>query len=395
MFLQMHFLTSHHATLLNRDEAGLAKRITFGDAARLRVSSQCQKKHWRDELHRVLDTTPALRSRYAFSRVVLPALINEHGIEEETAKKLTMALAEAVLKSADKKKPLDDELKLKQAILFGKPELDYFVTTIVEAVKAADVEGKTGKDLDKALTDAVKDRVKAEKANFNALVAQSGMGETAKGIEGALFGRFITSDIYARTDAPVHVAHAFTVHPDQVDVDYFSVADDLQTSEETGGAHINDTELGAGVFYGYVAIDVPLLVSNMTGCDPKDWREQGSGDVRQVLAALLKAIATVTPGAKKGSTAPYAFSDFVLIEATNNQPRSLSNAFLKALPSKGHVVTQAAQALLGHAKRLNDMYGSDTASKAIATSLSLDEVEICPLDQAINTNLDAIFNAGA
>ena len=43
MFLQMHYLSSYHASLLNRDDASLAKRIPFGDATRLRISSQCLK----------------------------------------------------------------------------------------------------------------------------------------------------------------------------------------------------------------------------------------------------------------------------------------------------------------------------------------------------------------
>ena len=32
MFLQIHTLTSYAAALLNRDDAGLAKRIPFGNA---------------------------------------------------------------------------------------------------------------------------------------------------------------------------------------------------------------------------------------------------------------------------------------------------------------------------------------------------------------------------
>jgi len=46
-FLQIHVLTSYPATLLNRDDVGFAKRIPFGGANRLRISSQCLKRHWR------------------------------------------------------------------------------------------------------------------------------------------------------------------------------------------------------------------------------------------------------------------------------------------------------------------------------------------------------------
>ena len=45
-FLQIHTLTSYPASLLNRDDAGFAKRMPFGDATRTRISSQCLKRHW-------------------------------------------------------------------------------------------------------------------------------------------------------------------------------------------------------------------------------------------------------------------------------------------------------------------------------------------------------------
>jgi CRISPR system Cascade subunit CasC len=46
-FIQIHTLTSYPASLLNRDDAGFAKRIPFGDSTRTRISSQCLKRHWR------------------------------------------------------------------------------------------------------------------------------------------------------------------------------------------------------------------------------------------------------------------------------------------------------------------------------------------------------------
>ena len=46
-FIQIHWLSSYPATLLNRDDAGQAKRVPFGGKTRSRVSSQCLKRHWR------------------------------------------------------------------------------------------------------------------------------------------------------------------------------------------------------------------------------------------------------------------------------------------------------------------------------------------------------------
>ena len=57
----------------------------------------------------------------------------------------------------------------------------------------------------------------------------------------------VTSDVEANIDAPVHVAHAFTVHQEESESDYFTVVDDLQRVEDEPGAdHIGETELTSG-----------------------------------------------------------------------------------------------------------------------------------------------------
>lgn len=46
-FIQIHTLHTYPAALLNRDDAGLAKRLPLGNTVRTRISSQCLKRHWR------------------------------------------------------------------------------------------------------------------------------------------------------------------------------------------------------------------------------------------------------------------------------------------------------------------------------------------------------------
>ena len=77
MFLQIHTLTSYHASLLNRDDAGLAKRMPFGNADRLRISSQCLKRHWREALRGQTELPTGIRSRQFFAREVLPQVESE------------------------------------------------------------------------------------------------------------------------------------------------------------------------------------------------------------------------------------------------------------------------------------------------------------------------------
>jgi len=352
MFLQIHTLTAYPASLLNRDDAGLAKRIPFGNAQRLRVSSQCLKRHWRETLVPQLPELPdGQRTRSFFTRTVLPKAIAA-GVPQALAQSLIDPLAKALIEGGVK-----DGGDLKQPVLLGLREGDYFVE-LLRAVSQTD-------DPLKALAERLK--TKEEKDNLKA------MSKAAAGLSAALFGRMVTSDLLARVDAPVHVAHAFTVHASQTEMDFFTVVDDLNRDDETGAAHANQTELGAGVYYGYVVIDVPLLVSNLSGCAAKDWLGADSATARKVLGALIDAILRQSPGAKLGSTAPYAHADFVLLEAGRSQPRALSNAFLDEVrPKAGVDLRQAAlQRLSDYVGRLDAMYSSTGASRFVASALDL------------------------
>jgi hypothetical protein len=46
-FVQLHVLTSYLPSNLNRDDTGRPKTALMGDAMRLRLSSQSQKRAWR------------------------------------------------------------------------------------------------------------------------------------------------------------------------------------------------------------------------------------------------------------------------------------------------------------------------------------------------------------
>lgn len=375
MFLQLHTLTSYHAALLNRDDAGLAKRIPFGNAPRLRVSSQCLKRHWRDALQKEVDLPGAIRSRQFFSREILPGLCKE-GVEESLAKLLVQELIGKIIDGGTD----GDSLALKQPVLFGRPEANFLIDILSECAKADDPEKALG------------EKLKTDKKNFKAMLRQAGHGDMFAGLEGALFGRFVTSAILSRSDAPVHVAHSFTVHGLDTDVDFFTVVDDLNRADESGAAHAGDMELGAGVFYGYMVVDIPLLVSNFTGCDSKEWRTQDTADARRVLAVLIRAIATVSPGAKLGATAPYAYSDLVVLEAGRQQPRSLANAYLEAIRPSGNTMQKAVDALYSQLRDIENMYGATADRRAVSTTHQwVGEPKAQPLDGAISSIIRAIF----
>ena len=145
------------------------------------------------------------------------------------------------------------------------------------------------------------------------------------------------------------------MHQEESESDYFSVVDDLQGDEDDpGAAYIGDMELTAGLFYGYVVVDLPGLVSNLEGCDAQAWDNADKSLAGKVVEHLVHLIATVSPGAKLGSTAPYAYADLMLIEAGARQPRSLANAFRTPTQAQS---ARAADALAQYLDKLDSAYG--------------------------------------
>lgn len=359
-FLQIHTLASYPATLLNRDDSGLAKRLPFGDVARTRISSQCLKRHWRtvdDEWSlKNIDAPKSVRSREIPERRILPALEAAKVGTEEVRQAICEAMAIGLHGENSAK------VKDRQALLLGQPEIDYLARKAIEiAERHADP---------KAAADAVKSLfTKSEKANLSAL-RQRGVLEA--GLEAALFGRMVTSDPEANTDAAIHVAHAFTVHAEASESDYFTVVDDLtREAGEAGAGGLFDTELTAGLFYGYVVVDVPLLTSNL-GDDPEL--------AGKVVEHLVHLIATVSPGAKKGSTAPYAYAELMLIEAGQRQPRTLANAFRTPSAARTDAATGA---LVAYLSKLDTAYGCREVRRHTA-------IEPCLLPQSEPLDLDAL-----
>lgn len=172
------------------------------------------------------------------------------------------------------------------------------------------------------------------------------------------------------------------------------MVDDLHRDDETGAAHAGDMELGAGLFYGYVAVDVPLLVSNLSGCARKDWQQQDTQDAQMVLQGLLRTIAEVTPGAKLGSTAPYTRADVVLLETGPQQPRSLANAYLQALTLRNNGMEQAIGSLKSYLEDQEQMYGATAQFRTVASTLrnaDWGSIPVLPLAEASEQALATLF----
>ncbi len=382
-FIQIHALTSYPGALLNRDDAGFAKRLPFGGVTRTRVSSQCLKRHWRvfKGKHSLgeLERPSSVRSRLTFEHHIIEPLVAA-GMPIALTTVVTeyvmkLVLGESAAKKREQAQKEDDEeksaqrvpLKTSQITVIGQPEVAYLRSLVEDFLgehkevfeafwdsdEAALAEKKTKGEIDKACKAAFQN--KAMKKNIQGL-------KLALGLDAALFGRMVTSDILARGDAAVHVAHALTVHAEHSESDYFSAVDEILANEggELGSGHINSTELTSGLFYLYVVLDVPLLVSNLTGCDVSQWQEADRSLAADVASRLVRLIATVSPGAKLGSTAPHSYASCVMVEAGDAQPRTLANAFFKPVSERGDMLENTYRALADHLEDFHGMYGKET-----------------------------------
>ena len=377
-FLQIHTLHSYPAALLNRDDSGLAKRMPFGGSVRTRISSQCLKRHWRtaqDEfaIHSIAGSTAAIRSRNIVERRVIAPLKGTDGISEEVLTAVENAFNVGVYGSSGATE------RGRQPLLLGLPEVEHLHQRAAAICAEHPGDAKAAGDAAAALFNARR----GEGNNFRALMDACRL---PAGLEGALFGRMVTSDPGANIEAAIHVAHAFTVHREESESDYFSVVDDLQgDDEDAGAAHIGDMELTAGLFYGYVVVDVPGLVSNLEGCNSGDWQDADRELAAKVAEHLTHLIATVSPGAKLGSTAPYACADLMLIEAGIRQPRSLANAY--RAPARPQLA-EATGALSGYLGKLDNAYGVNETRRVMS-------VEDCDIPSAERLNLDDLASWAA
>ena len=350
-FIQLSTLTTFPASLLNRDDSGLAKRLPFGSCIRTRVSSQCLKRHWRqaDDPFALCKAADGLE-RAVRSRRIFPVLIEEpliaEGLDRAAVEKAGDELQNWLYggrdsggdgrKKGKKAEAGGDARARSEVVVLGEPEIRFLREKVRERLAAAPPDPKKW--------------WKEQAKDLTALTHGAGL-------DAALFGRFVSGETAARVSAAVHVAHAFTVHAEASETDYFTAVDDLQ---ELGSGHINATELATGVFYCYVVIDVPQLVSNLCGLPAADWLKADREVAAMVVRNFTHLVCTVSPGAKLGSTAPYAWAWLILAEVGESQPRTLADAFLKPVAMNGDMRRGAAQSLAAFVADYDAMYGRET-----------------------------------
>lgn len=354
-FLDVHMLrVPPPGVLLNRDDSNFAKDCRYGGEDRIRVSSQCEKRHlrlsdlwtrepWPAEVGEVKDsirTSPdrligwivdAIKGDVGPEAAQAAASGTVHGLlgmidaaakKDKARAKSRAAHGEDTNGDANGNGDDAREIEAKQLVFWGEPERQFLSD---EAKKVAAKGGTAA-----VIQAAAHDNVKVQGPALRGLVQGRGLGVD-------LFGRMSTGDILARADAATYWGGSFTVHARESWIDRLTAIDDL-ASEDSGRTHtglLADQEQTSGVFYQHFVIDVAQLVSNRTGCNRRNWRDADRAGTAEVVRRLIWVAYHVTAAAKLGSTAPSVTAAMCLVEVHDLLPRSAAGAFFVPVPKAG------------------------------------------------------------
>lgn len=401
-FVQVHLLTSYPPANLNRDDLGRPKTAMMGGEPRLRISSQSLKRAWR--------SSSAFIEKVSSGEHIENVLIADQKIPKNTGIRSKQFALEWIKKELleENKKLLKDkksqEMTEEQADLWSKDisrafgvaekasnELSQLVFVsgvelqgckklisqlsqyLVGHQKKTDESDEENEIYNlfshiKELQDERSNKNKAEEIKkvddkigkeFRGHILNLGKAS----VDMALFGRMLASAPEFNIEAAAQVAHAISVHSVTVEDDFFTAVDDLNRGEDDAGAgHLGETEFAAGLFYLYVCIDKELLVGNLSGNEEL---------ADKTLGALIESAATVAPTGKQNSFASRARASYVLCETGNQQPRSLSVAFLDPV-QKGDMLNAAIKRLCDTMEKMDKVYGSCADERSSMNALEAD-----------------------
>ncbi len=168
----------------------------------------------------------------------------------------------------------------------------------------------------------------------------------------AMFGRMLAGSVEHKIEAACQVAHAISVHPVVIEDDYFTAVEDLnEYRNDAGSAHIGELGFAAGLFYSYICINRELLIENLG-----DDEELANKAIRALVDAAVK----VAPSGKQNSFASRAYASYVLAEKGDQQPRSLSVAYLKPINPRENddFVPDSIKALIKQKDSFDKVYGA-------------------------------------
>ncbi|MFF1400198.1 type I-E CRISPR-associated protein Cas7/Cse4/CasC [Streptomyces sp. NPDC058287] len=359
-FIDIHVVQPVPYANLNRDDTNSVKTMLYGDALRTRISSQSWKRAIREHFQDTLGDN-ALRTRRIGERVA--EVLRERGWEQALAERAGAHVAAGssikweVAKGRDKQ-PITNKV-LTNALVYLPEDAVEELADIAEAHKDALTTDFTGKGKNKPVS-ALKGKID------KILVKKNGVIN--------LFGRMLAEVDQADVDGAVQVAHAFTTHTTEIELDYFAAVDDViaAKSDETGSGHMGTAEFSTGTFYRFATVDLKGLIKNLS-----DDSDIGLEAARELAGQFLLSFIESLPQAKKNSTAPHTLPHLVHVAVRSDRPLSFAAAFEEPVRSAQHggYVGRSVAGIDAYSQAANTLLGPDRVLHAAHASLHFDKLE--------------------
>ncbi len=339
-FIQLHLLTSYPPANLNRDDMGRPKTAKMGGVDRLRISSQSLKRAWRtsDLFESALNGHLGTRTKKFGIEVYNK--FKDAGVPEKNSIEWAKSIAGVFGKMKGKDSGNTDSAEEKETK--NKKEADKNPLSALEIEQLSHISPEEWDLVMDLIDKCISEDKRAPKPEELGLLRKP---KTAADI--ALFGRMLASNPIFNEEAACQVSHAISVHPVVIEDDYFTAVDDLNKHEDdAGAAHIGERGFAAALFYTYICINRDLLIENL-GDD--------SALAIKAISALTETAVKVSPTGMQNSHASRAYASYVLVEKGEQQPRSLSVAFLKPVTGTNYGV-DSIKALKEQQENMDKVY---------------------------------------
>lgn len=338
--IELHLIQNFAPSCLNRDDANAPKDCEFGGVRRARISSQCMKRakrlHFRDTKSVDVGKRTKLLKKELVDRLKVL------GKSEDEVAEVVNVFVETYYSKADSKKPDQTavllyiaEPEIEEAAACVQEQWDQIIQFVEERDKAEEKKSK-------------KDVKFPEDKNIANRLKNAGLSADI-----ALFGRMLAENPEMKADAAVQVAHAISTHRVDMDFDFFTAIDDLNSESETGAGMMGETGFNSACFYRYALIDRNQLIKNLGG-------DEALAD--RVIRAFIEASVIAIPTGKQNSFAAQNPPDFgMIVVRKNGFPCSLANAFARPVRVRHggdeDLVGQSVESLCKLHPKIKKVYG--------------------------------------
>ncbi|MEU7754283.1 type I-E CRISPR-associated protein Cas7/Cse4/CasC [Micromonospora sp. NPDC049171] len=363
-YIDIHVLQTVPPSNLNRDDAGSPKQAIYGGARRARVSSQAWKRATRlafdDELHIPRRTLGTRTKRIA--TLLATRLADRTGLDNEAAARLGNALLAHDLNI----KPGRKAEETAYLLFVGHNQIDAIVDLVAD--RATELAALA----DDALTKTVADLpVRAQLA-------------TKHPIDVALFGRMVADIPTLNVDAATQVAHALSVHPVEIEFDYYTAVDDEKTrDDDAGAAMIGTVEFTSATLYRFATLNVQHLAQNL---------ENDQEAALAAARAFLRAFVTSMPTGHQNTFAHRTVPSLVSYLVRTDQPVNLVSAFEQPIRSRDGIAAKAVVRLAEELNHTSTAWGLTPLAKATVYDPASNLTAISPNNRGANaTSLEQAF----